>query len=139
MCEFAQEEMPCAEYDAIMPVPLHRVRERDRGFNQSRLLAQEVLPNFPNARLDESLRRIRPTRVQSRLNGQARRDNVRGAFAVLGDRLGGCSVLLVDDVVTTAGTVSECARVLLDAQVRCVDVFAAALSVTRPNMDDLVV
>ena len=128
MAEFARIEIDCETYDYLVPVPLHKIRERDRGFNQSRLLAETIMSAFPNARLDESLRRIRPTRVQSRLKtAEERRANIIGAFAVEGDRLAGRTVLLVDDVVTTGGTVSECAAALCRASVGAVDVFAAAL------------
>ena len=131
MADFAREEMDCEAYDFIIPVPLHKVRERDRGFNQSRLLAQEILPLFPNAVLDESLKRIRPTRIQSRLQDhEERRKNVVGAFAVVGDLLAGKRILLIDDVVTTGGTVEECATALHRAHVASVDIFAAALAMT---------
>ena len=134
MAEFAAQELECDAYDCVVPVPLHKVRERDRGFNQSRLLAREALPAFPNARLDESLWRIRPTRVQSRLTAAAERHaNVAGAFAVKGDGLAGKTVLLIDDVVTTGGTVTECALALRRAGVAWVDVFAAALAVAAPS------
>jgi ComF family protein len=129
MREFAEREMECASYDVITPVPLHRVRERERGFNQSRLLASVVQEVFPNAALDERLRRIRPTRIQSRLRGEKeRRSNIKGAFAVVGADLKGLTVLLVDDVVTTGGTVEECARALLRAKAGSVDVLAVALA-----------
>lgn len=129
MAEFAARELDCGVYDFLIPVPLHRVRERDRGFNQSRLLATVLAPVFPNARLDESLRRIRPTRVQSQLTSEAeRRSNIAGAFAVLGgEQLQGKTILLIDDVVTTGGTVAECAKALRRAQAAAVDVIAAAL------------
>lgn len=135
MADFAREELDTAQYDFLVPVPLHRVRERARGFNQSRLLAVELLPAFPNARLDESLKRIRPTRVQSRLTGpRERAANIRGAFAVEGgDALRGATVLLVDDVVTTSGTAAECAAALGRAGAAAVDVFAAALAVAHPG------
>jgi ComF family protein len=131
MAEFAVREMDRGCYDYLVPVPLHKVRERARGFNQSRLLAQEVLPVFPNAELDESLRRVRPTWVQSRLSDpKERRANVIGAFAVAGDRLTGKTVLLIDDVVTTGGTISECAAALRRAGVAVVDVLVAACAVS---------
>lgn len=130
MKTFAQQELPCDDYDCLVPVPLHKVRERERGFNQSRLLAQELLEVFPDARVDESLWRIRPTRVQSLLHDdKARRANVRGAFAVRGDGLAGATVLLIDDVITTGGTIGECAAALTRAGAKTVDVFAAALAV----------
>lgn len=131
MIRFAEEELPREDYRFLVPVPLHRVRQRARGFNQSTLLAEAILPAFPKAGLNTQLQRIRPTRTQSRLKPEERRKNLRGAFAVTGDDLGGATVLLVDDVVTTAGTVSECARVLLLAGAGRVDVFAAALSTRR--------
>ncbi|MBI5093993.1 MAG: ComF family protein [Candidatus Hydrogenedentes bacterium] len=129
MEEFAAREVDCPSYALLVPVPLHPVRERERGFNQSRLLAQAIQQCFPNAQLDESLRRIRPTRVQSRLTGEReRRSNIAGAFAVMGDDLNGKTVLLIDDVVTTGGTVEECAKALLRAKAGAVDVMAVALA-----------
>lgn len=133
MAGFAREHLETVAYSRIVPVPLHRVRERERGFNQSRLLAAGLLPTFPNAQLDEQLQRIRPTFTQSSLRAEARRSNVRGAFAYLGEDLAGARVLLIDDVVTTAGTVTECARALRKAGASRVDVLAAALAV--PDVD----
>jgi ComF family protein len=129
MAEFAEREMDCRQYDYLIPVPLHRVRQRERGYNQSKLIAANLLDAFPGAALDESLRRIRPTRVQSLSSTTAeRRANVRGAFAVSGEHLRDKAVLLVDDVVTTGGTTAECARALKRAGAAVVDVMAAALA-----------
>lgn len=128
LAAFAEREMDCDAYDAIVPVPLHRVRERSRGFNQSALLAEAVAPVFRNAKVDTHLRRIRPTRTQSTISDRTlRRNNVKGAFAV--DRavsFRGETVLLIDDVVTSGGTVGECARALLHAEAAAVDVLAVA-------------
>ena len=107
------------------------VRLRQRGFNQSLLLAEQVLPEFPRVALDSSLIRVRPTRAQSRLKPKERAENVRGAFAVTGDTVKKKTVLLVDDVVTTRETVTECARVLRRAGAARVDVLAFALAVPR--------
>lgn len=131
LADFMVAEVDVARYDLLVPVPLHKVRFRERGFNQSELLAREVLPILPNARIDLRLQRIRPTRTQSRLQGVDRRENVRGAFAVVGDALAGEHVLLVDDVVTSATTVTECASALLRAGAALVDVLAAALTVSH--------
>jgi len=129
LIEFAQAEMDQETYDRIVPVPLHPVRQRNRGFNQSELLARAVHTAFPAALLDPSLKRIRPTHTQSRLTGEERRHSLRGAFAVIGDNLAGQRVLLIDDVVTTGGTVSECANALRRAKAAAVDVLAVALTV----------
>jgi len=131
MQQFAAEYMDTGAYDLLVPVPLHRVRLRERGFNQSALLAEAVRAAFPRAGLNGDLKRIRPTRTQSTLAGKERRDNVRGAFAVQGDLVQGCSVLLIDDVVTSGGTVEECGRALRRAGAVRVDVLAAALARRR--------
>ncbi len=125
-----ETELDCDAYTALVPVPLYKVRLRERGYNQSALLARNILTAFPNARMDESLRRIRPTLVQSLLTDPTeRRENVRGAFAVEGTSgFEGAKVLLVDDVVTTGGTVRECAETLKRAGAATVDVVAVALA-----------
>ena len=100
----------------VVPVPLHRGRERERGFNQAALLAGRVARRLGAPVATRVLCRVRSTRAQADLSGVERRTNVRGAFAVR-DRavLAERHVLLVDDVLTTGATVSECARVLIDA------------------------
>lgn len=130
MRDFMSQELDCAAYSAVVAVPLHRVRRRARGFNQAELLAQQLLPALPNARWLDALRRIRPTRTQSWLKSpRARMENVKGAFAVQdADGVSGATILLVDDVVTTAVTVNECARVLRAAGALHVDVLAAAVA-----------
>jgi len=131
MAAFADEYMEMEQYESMVPVPLHRVRERARGFNQSRLLTEAFALEIGGLAVDESLKRIRPTKTQSRLKAAERAANVRGAFAVVGDALDGKRVLLIDDVVTSAGTVVECARVLKLAGAAHVDVLAAALAVKQ--------
>lgn len=130
LIEFARAEMDQEPYDRIVPVPLHPVRQRSRGFNQSALLAREAHAAFPRAVFDESLKRIRPTRTQSRLTSEERHHSLRGAFAVIGDSMAGQRVLLIDDVVTTGGTVFECGHALRRAGATEVDVLAVALTVT---------
>ncbi|HOJ33555.1 MAG TPA: ComF family protein [Candidatus Hydrogenedentes bacterium] len=125
-----QSELDPNEYNAIVPVPLYPVRLRERGFNQSLLLAEEIKALFPNAVLDLSLKRIRPTRTQSLITDRKERTrNVRGAFAVLGEacQLKNAGVLLIDDVITSYGTVSECTRALRRAGVGFVDVLSVAM------------
>lgn len=131
--EFVRTTLDTTHYTALAPVPLHSVRLRDRGFNQALLLAEPLCDLFPNAPLSTALKRIRPTRTQSRLNDpQDRQDNVRGAFAV--DReinLTGHRILLIDDVVTTGRTVAECSQALRRAGAKHVDVLAFALAVEQ--------
>ena len=113
--------------DALVPVPLHRRRERERGFNQAEALCQRVgretgLPVW------RALRRVRATPTQTRRSESERRTNVHGAFSPAPRRpVAGAHLLLVDDVYTTGSTVHECARVLRRAGAASVRV----LTVTR--------
>lgn len=102
--------------DRIVPVPLHSTRLKKRGLNQSQLLAEILFPHAGDALLVDTLRRIRHTPPQTTLNGPARRKNLAGAFVVVDPpAIQGRRVFLVDDVLTTGTTVTECARVLLAA------------------------
>jgi ComF family protein len=112
------------EADLITPVPLHPSRLRQRGFNQALLLAQ-AFPEVPLER--QLLARQRHTPPQAGLNPKERRDNVKGAFAVLRPELvKRKSILLIDDVFTTGATVKECAKVLRRAGAREVNVLTVA-------------
>ena len=98
--------------DVLVPVPLHRSRERERGYNQSELLAREVSRQTGIDFLFRALSRTRDTPPQVSITGhEERKRNLEGAFASTGD-LRGLRVLLVDDVVTTGSTMSACASVL---------------------------
>lgn len=100
-----------AEVDALVPVPLDRGRERERGFNQATLLAERLGAALRRPVRPRWLERVRPTPPQSALGAEARRDNVRGAFRA--DRAAaGRHVVVVDDVLTTGATAGECARAL---------------------------
>ncbi len=119
-------------YDRVVPVPLHPRKARERGFDQSALLAAGLsrAAGIPLNR--KSLARVRYTSTQTRLSRKARRENIRGAFLVTGeDRVRGASILLVDDVYTTGATVNECAGVLREAGARRVDVLTLARAVAR--------
>jgi ComF family protein len=129
LVEHATRYLDVNAYDLLVPVPLHRVRLRERGYNQSALLAKAAAPAFPQASVWEGLKRIRPTRTQSKLAGKRRSDNVKGAFAVVGDEASGKRILLIDDVVTSGGTVEACAKALLRAGALRVEVLAVTLAV----------
>jgi ComF family protein len=101
--------------DLLIPVPLHRARQRRRGFNQAALLARACAETAGLPIDDALLRRVRSTTPQVRTtSAEERRQNVAGAFATRG-RLTGQTVLLIDDVSTTAATLRACAAVLRDA------------------------
>ena len=112
--------------DLVVPVPLHPRRLAERGFNQSLLLAGGLKP-LPGLAFDPgALVRLRDTAPQARLDGAERRDNLRGAFAADPGRVEGRGVVLVDDVMTTGGTLEEATLALIRAGARSVDVLVVA-------------
>lgn len=113
--------------DIVMPVPLHRSRLRQRGFNQSLLLAYGITEHFSLSIVYDNLIRTRPTRPQVELSADERAKNVRGAFALRhpGDVFDK-RILLVDDVFTTGSTLNECAKVLKESGASSVTAFTLA-------------
>ena len=114
-------------YDLITWVPLSSKRLRERGYDQSRLLAEHMAAHLGEQALP-LLEKRRNTPAQSGITGDsARRANVQGAYALYpGAELSGQRVLLVDDIITTGSTLSECARTLLAAGAEEVVCTAAA-------------
>ena len=110
---------------ALIAVPLHPKRLRQRGYNQALELARPLAKVFAIPLLHDGLRRIRDIAPQIGLGALARRRNPRGAFAVGVDALP-MHVVLVDDVMTTGATLHECARMLKRAGVQQVDAWIAA-------------
>jgi competence protein ComFC len=99
-------------FDLIVPVPLHPARERERGFNQAALLAELLSPRM-SIQVRQILERVRYTTTQTAFDRTERMENLRGAFRLRRNvDLRQLRVLLVDDVLTTGSTLSECARVL---------------------------
>ena len=115
--------------DLVVPVPLHRSRQRARGFNQAAEIARHLgLP------LRHALRRVRRTPSQTDLPAAQRHANVRQAFAIARrPQVRGAVVVLVDDVSTTGATLDACAKVLLESGAREVRAITAARVVSRPR------
>lgn len=107
----------------MVPIPLHPVRRRERGFNQAALLA-DALSRRADVPVGRGLRRVRATVAQTRLPREGRLANVRGAFAGIPEIVEGSRVLLLDDVVTTGATLGEGATELRRAGAFSVLAFA---------------
>ncbi len=117
------KEKPFGEiiFDLVVPVPLDRARLRERGFNQSELIARFIAKKLQIPLDPTAISRTRRTRAQVDLNAEQRKQNVKGAFVVNSPAsVSGKTVLLVDDVATTTHTGDECARVINDAGARAV-------------------
>jgi ComF family protein len=127
MADFSFPDFNYSKYSLLIPVPLHIKRLRERGFNQSLLLARKLgkkhrLPvNF------SLLKRHKFTLTQTGLNKTEREKNIKGAFAVADiQKIRGKNIILIDDVYTTGATINECAKVLLKAGAEQVAVLTLA-------------
>jgi len=118
-----------ADYDYIIPVPMHRSRLRKRFYNQSSLIASHLSSFSGIEVLHNGLVKMKSHAPQTGLTRAGRKINVRGSFSIndsYRDRIKGSSVLLVDDVYTTGATVNECSRVLKRAKAESVTVVTLA-------------
>ena len=113
MSECAENNLDCGSIDMVSCIPLSRKRMHDRGYNQAELLAKEISKKVGVEYLP-TLKKIRHNTAQSTIkDSKQRAANVIGAYRVIdAEEVKGKYILLVDDVVTTGSTVSECARIL---------------------------
>jgi ComF family protein len=127
---------PVIECDLVLAVPLHRLRERERGFNQSRVIARFIASRFGLAFDDTALARLKQTaRHRAGIDARDRAKSVERAFAVVEPRkVSGVSVLLIDDLHTTGSTISAAALALLDAGASRVCVMTIARAVRPENL-----
>lgn len=127
------------EFEALVPVPLHPVRKRERGYNQSELIAK-AFSDLSGVPVEAGrLRRVRTTGTQTRLGKDGRQINLADAFACPdASKVTGRRILLVDDVFTTGATVSACASVLRGAGSGEIGVVALGLVQRMEAADDFV-
>ena len=113
LCAAFDDQRLCGrQFDLMVPIPLHPARQRERGFNQASLLA-ELLSARISIRCKPILKRIRYTTTQTALDRAERMENLHNAFRLRKNAdVRGLRVLLIDDVLTTGSTLSECAHVL---------------------------
>jgi ComF family protein len=117
-------------WDLIAYVPLHARRRRQRGFDQSRLLARGLAERLELPVTSNLIRSV-DTPTQVGRGADERKQNVRGAFAWTGERLNGTNILIVDDVITTGSTMIAASLPLIQAGAERVDGFAIAREVFR--------
>lgn len=116
--------------DLVLPVPLHRARLYERGYNQSAMLARGMAESLGVPAATDVLVRSRATRSQTRLSREARWQNVSGAFAVTeAEAVADKYILLIDDVLTTGATLAAAAATLKSAG--AASVTAATLALAR--------
>ena len=117
--------------DVLVPIPLHRAKQRERGFNQAEQIACGVASVTGAEVCADAVRRIKHTQTQTQLNSDERKKNVESAFAFNSSRsklVIGKSCLLIDDVITTGATINSCARELKKGGAFCVIAASAALA-----------
>lgn len=131
MIDFALEYIDLNTIDAIVSVPLHWRKQRDRGFNQSKILGKILSKNTKIPFIQKGLFRIKAIRPQVEFPRRERITNVSGAFKVTSPKnFLNKHVLLIDDVFTTGATLNECSKILLESGAKEVWVFTLARGVS---------
>ena len=126
MAAVARASLPLETVDAILPVPLHWLKHRLKGFHPPAYLAAALARGLDKPYLASALHRTRWTRTQTALRGRERFRNVEGAFRARPALIAERTVLLVDDVLTSGATANACARTLKAAGARRVFLLTAA-------------
>ncbi|MDD4839693.1 MAG: ComF family protein [Clostridia bacterium] len=120
--------------DVLVYVPMTNLERKKRGFNQSELLAVEI-----GKRLEipvcKGLLKVKETSLQKELSAKERAENLAGAFLAVPEFVKGQSIVLIDDVFTTGSTANECAKALLKARAKRVNVLTAAVTKQRIFME----
>lgn len=117
--------------DCLIPVPLHTLKQRERGYNQSEMLCRGITEVTGIPTEVDIIRRRKYTQSQTQLNLEQRRENVEDAFGIPARRCAGVhgkEIILVDDVITTGSTIMACARELVNAGAKAVYAASAAVA-----------
>lgn len=121
------------DYEVVIPVPLSKERKRERGYNQSAILAKKIALLTGKPYSEKALFRIRDTHTQVGLNPYQRHLNVKDAFQADKNVVAKKSILLIDDITTTGSTINECAKSLRIAGTKNVFGFTLARAKANPS------
>lgn len=115
------------KYDIIIPVPIHKKRKAQRGYNQTQLIANKISKCLNIKLCNNVLVKNKNTIAQSKLNKKKRVQNIKGAFKILNsEKIKGKDILLLDDIYTTGSTANECSKILKKAGAKTVGVLTIA-------------
>lgn len=115
------------KYDIIVPIPISKKRMKQRGFNQSALIAKSIAKMLKIDYDDKNIIKIKENKKQSELNKEERYKNVQGVYKILnGKKFQQKKILLIDDIFTTGNTVNECSRLLKNEDARKIGIFTIA-------------
>jgi ComF family protein len=127
MADFSFPDVDFTDYSLIIPVPLHIKRLRQRGFNQSLILAKALTKKWQIPVNFSLLKRHKFTETQTGMNKTERKQNIKGAFEVRDKKnIADKNVILIDDVYTTGATINECAKTMIKAGAQKVTVLTLA-------------
>jgi ComF family protein len=116
------------DIDLIIPIPLHQLKKAERGYNQSFYIAKGTGKMLKISFSDKVVKRIKYTESQTTMTLNEREENMSGAFRVRNkNAVKGKCILLVDDVITTGATISECGKILLEAG--AIQIYAASIAI----------
>ena len=115
------------KYDKIIPVPISKKRNKERGYNQSMLIAEEIANKTNLELVNNCLIKTKNIIEQSKLNKEDRQQNIQGVYSLQNERLiTKQKILLVDDIYTTGSTVNECCKILQQANPKTIGVLVLA-------------
>lgn len=120
-CEFIKS------YDIIIPVPVHKARKSKRGYNQSEIIAKEISKELKIKMYNDILIKINNNKVQSTLNKNERKENVKNAYKIINEqKINNKNIIIFDDIYTTGSTINECIKTLKKSNVNKIGVLILA-------------
>ncbi len=123
-----KKDKPNWQFDTVIPIPLHHLKKAERGYNQSYYIAKGVGKVLNVNSSDRIVKRIKYTESQTKMNLNEREENISNAFKVRKNNIAaGKNILLLDDVITTGATISECGKILLEAGAN--KIYAASIAI----------